>query len=57
MKMVDPVCSMEISEHESNNCMEYEGKHYCFCSEECLEEFRENPALYIEEKTGSEWMV
>ena len=56
MKTVDPVCGMEISEHEGNNCTEHLGKHYCFCSEECLEEFRESPEMYMEEKSSSEWM-
>lgn len=56
MKMIDPVCGMEVAEHESNNCMDYQNKHYCFCSEECMEEFRDNPEMYVEESVSTEWM-
>ena len=56
MKMIDPVCGMEVSEHESNNCMDYQNKHYCFCSEECMEEFRDNSEMYVEESVSTEWM-
>ena len=56
MKIVDPVCNMEISEHESNNCMDYQSQHYCFCSEECMEEFRENPEMYVSESASYEGM-
>ena len=49
MKMIDPVCGMEVSEHESNTCMDYQNKHYCFCSEECKEEFDTDPETYVAE--------
>ncbi len=54
METVDPVCGMEMSEHESDFCLDYDGKHYCFCSEECLEEFQDNPEMYISESLKSE---
>ena len=57
MKTVDPVCDMEISEHEGSFCMDYENKHYCFCSEDCLQEFRDNPEMYVEKSVTSEPMM
>jgi len=28
-------------------CLDYQGKHYVFCSNQCLERFQSNPHLYI----------
>ena len=50
----DIVCGMEVPEHQSNMCMDYEGMHYCFCSEECLAEFRDNPDVYAEAMASTE---
>ena len=50
MAMIDPVCGMEVSEHETGKCLEYEGQHYCFCSDACMEEFRENPEMYASDE-------
>ena len=41
----DPVCGMEVT--EENNCADYEGKHYCFCSPRCKDEFMSHPDKYI----------
>ena len=54
MNTVDPVCGMEISEHNSGLCTDYAGTHYCFCSEECLEEFQDDPELYIGDSAKAE---
>ena len=41
------VCGEEVKKEK--NCTDYEGKHYCFCSEDCRDEFESNPEEYIEE--------
>ncbi len=43
---IDPVCGMEITETDVRGSAEFEGKRYVFCSEQCLKDFRRNPALY-----------
>jgi P-type Cu+ transporter len=42
----DPVCGMKV-DSESQHSAEYGGEHYHFCSQQCLEKFRANPAEYI----------
>lgn len=41
----DLVCGMEVKTDDI--CMDYQGIHYVFCSEQCLERFQANPHLYI----------
>jgi len=41
----DVVCDMEVDSDEIS--LDYQGSHYVFCSEQCLERFRLNPHLYI----------
>lgn len=41
----DVVCGMEISTDEIS--LDYQGCHYVFCSNQCLERFSLNPHLYI----------
>ncbi len=43
----DPVCGMDVNPDEAVS-VEIEGKTYCFCCEECLEEFKNDPEAYIE---------
>ncbi|HZR45623.1 MAG TPA: YHS domain-containing protein [Candidatus Manganitrophaceae bacterium] len=42
--MTDPVCGMKVQ--EENICTTYEGKHFCFCSESCLQTFNQSPEQY-----------
>lgn len=42
--MTDPVCGMQV--REENLCTTYEGKHFCFCSESCLQTFQKSPEQY-----------
>lgn len=44
---IDPVCGMEVGPQSAAGSLEYEGVTYYFCSQECLEDFREDPASYI----------
>ena len=44
---IDPVCKMEVDEKRSKFRSEYEGRNYYFCSEECKQEFEEDPEEYV----------
>ena len=46
------VCGKEIKKEKS--CTEHEGKHYCFCSEDCHDEFESNPEEYLVEDDDEE---
>lgn len=46
---VDPVCGMVVPEEHAAVCTDYRGKHYCFCSDECKEEFDTDPEMYVSE--------
>lgn len=43
--LIDPVCSMEVNSEDIS--LDYQGSHYNFCSDQCLERFQLNPHLYI----------
>jgi Cu+-exporting ATPase len=47
MTQKDPVCGMQMEEKEAKAEMEYEGKKFYFCSEECKDLFSMNPAKYL----------
>ena len=45
----DPVCGMEVDEKlaaAAGRKLEYQGKAYYFCSDECKETFEKDPARY-----------
>ena len=46
---IDPVCGMMVAEEHAAVCTDHKGKHYCFCSEECKEEFDAEPETYVTE--------
>jgi YHS domain-containing protein len=50
MISIDPVCSMEV-EMETGFSYDYEGKIYYFCSQGCLEEFKQNPSFFLSENS------
>lgn len=43
----DPVCNMQFEPNEAVATVEHEGVTYYFCSEDCAESFREEPADYV----------
>lgn len=43
----DPVCGMELDEKSALAEVKYEGRTYFFCSEECKEEFEDDPEGYL----------
>jgi len=46
MKATDPVCGMTIEDTDAVGTSVYEDKTYHFCSNDCKEEFDENPEDY-----------
>ena len=46
----DPVCGMNVDEWTSLISTEYLGKHYHFCSQQCLERFAGEPDKYVTHK-------
>jgi YHS domain-containing protein len=46
---IDPVCGMVVPEEHAAVCTDFKGKHFCFCSEECKEEFDMDPEMYSQE--------
>lgn len=42
----DVVCGMQIDPQDAAAQMEYQGKTYYFCSEDCHEKFMQNPQQY-----------
>lgn len=47
---IDPVCGMVVPEEHAVACTDYRSKHYCFCSEECKDEFESDPEMYVAEE-------
>ncbi|MBI2357320.1 MAG: heavy metal translocating P-type ATPase, partial [Deltaproteobacteria bacterium] len=43
----DPVCGMDVEPQSAAGSYEHDGRTYYFCSEPCLERFRENPAKFF----------
>lgn len=41
----DPVCGMTINSDDLS--LDYQGRHYVFCSNQCLERFQSSPHLYV----------
>lgn len=46
MKVTDPVCGMEIDGDAAGAIEEYEGRSYHFCSTQCRDTFKADPAKY-----------
>ena len=43
----DPVCGMSVDPAKAASTAEYDGKLYHFCSRQCGEKFRKDPARYL----------
>lgn len=43
----DVVCGMRVDAWTANRKVTYQGREYVFCSDRCVERFRESPGLYI----------
>jgi Cu+-exporting ATPase len=44
---IDPVCNMDVTPGNAAGAYEFQGKHYYFCSQHCLQKFRANPTAFI----------
>jgi YHS domain-containing protein len=42
----DPVCGMDVNEHDSRFSTNWEGQKYYFCSDQCKQEFDREPRHY-----------
>ena len=47
---IDPVCGMSVAPDTAAGKYEFENETYYFCSEGCLNKFRQNPKIFLEEK-------
>ena len=43
----DPVCNMKVDENSAAAKLNHNGKDYYFCSQQCADKFRSNPAQYV----------
>ncbi len=50
----DLVCGMDITKSTAAQSYAYEDKEYFFCSERCVERFKNDPARFLPVKTNSE---
>lgn len=48
----DPVCGMEVDEHEVTHQLQYMGKTYYFCTTRCKESFEKDPEIYLKGVEG-----
>ena len=49
----DPVCGMTVDAADAAGHFEHQGRTYLFCSEHCLEAFREDPDAYLGGSPGA----
>lgn len=47
----DPVCGMKIDPAKAKGKVEYKGKTYHFCSDDCKTKFEKDPAKYADKDT------
>ena len=46
-KATDPVCLMKVKKDGNALKYEYKGQTYYFCSENCQEQFKQDPEKYL----------
>jgi len=46
-KTTDPVCLMKVTKDPKTLSYEYKKKIYYFCSENCKEQFKQDPEKYL----------
>lgn len=54
MKVIDPVCGMEVDTAETTITTEYQGQTYYFCGPGCKTTFLKEPNRYVGGATHSE---
>ena len=50
--IIDLVCGMDVQPGKAAGSIEYKSKKYLFCSEHCLNKFKQNPEEYINKKSS-----
>jgi Cu+-exporting ATPase len=53
-EVLDPVCGMTISPADAVGTADYKGQTYYFCSDSCLEQFRADPARFVDPERKNE---
>jgi len=48
-RMTDPVCGQNVDRRTAAAETQYAGETYCFCSEDCYQEFMLDPGKYVGE--------
>jgi P-type Cu+ transporter len=48
---IDPVCGMTVNPSTAAGSVEYDGKTYYFCSQHCVEKFREHPQHFLKKSS------
>ncbi|MCE5318247.1 MAG: heavy metal translocating P-type ATPase [Parachlamydia sp.] len=43
----DPVCGMNVDPEKASFKFDYQNQHYFFCSQKCMESFKQNPGKYL----------
>lgn len=46
-RVADPVCLMKVKAEDGAVALDYKGQKYYFCSENCKEQFKQNPEKYL----------
>ncbi len=49
-EFIDPVCGMTVELETAAGKYDFKGEIYYFCSNGCLNKFKQNPAAFLEEK-------
>ena len=44
----DPVCGMQVDDHNTNYKSQFQGENYTFCSAECKRKFDQRPEQYAD---------
>ncbi|HSR67836.1 MAG TPA: heavy metal translocating P-type ATPase [Acidobacteriota bacterium] len=50
----DPVCGMSVNPETAPHSLEHQGRTYYFCSQGCLEKFKEHPRHYLDQEYEAE---
>lgn len=50
MKVIDPVCGMEVEPGKTKPFVHYKGRSYWFCADGCRKAFEADPDKYLEPK-------
>ena len=53
VEVLDPVCGMTISPEDAVGHLDYKGQTYYFCSQSCLDQFRETPDAFLQPRSAA----